>query len=181
MEQERLVTADELEQMPGAKDFELVRGKLVPGIPADDRHGQAAVVLAAELRAHVRKNHLGRVSDETGYILFRNPDTVRGPDVSFVASGRAFAETRGLAQGAPDLAIEIISPKNGRETIAAKVHDYLAAGTRLVWVVDTTAKTVAVHRHAGEARVLDVHDHLDGEEVVPGFSYWLADFFDELD
>ena len=71
MPTEKLVTATELEQMPDGEEYELVRGRLVPVTPPGDRHGQAAVILAAELRAHVRGNRLGRVRAATGFVLFR--------------------------------------------------------------------------------------------------------------
>ena len=180
---ERLVTATELERMPGGKAFELVRGRLVSVTPAGDRHGQAAVILAAELRAHVKQHGLGRVRAETGFVLFRDPDTVRGPDVSFVAAGRKAGDrsSHGFAHGAPDLAIEIISPRNTRSDIAGKVVEYLDAGCRLVWVVDTDKRNVSVHRPHRAAQVIGANGHLDGGTVVPGFRYSLKEFFAELE
>src|SRR5687767_8655533 len=120
MAPEKLVTAAELEQMPDGEEYELVRGRLVPVSPAGDRHGHAAVILAARLHDHVRAHRLGRVRAETGFVLSRGPDTVRGPDVSFVAAGRPAGDRsrNGFADGAPDLAIEIISPSNTRPAIA---------------------------------------------------------------
>src|SRR5206468_12813748 len=116
--------------------------------PAGDAHGHAAVILAAELRAYVRPRGLGRVRTETGFILFRDPDTVRGPDVSFVRAGTPAGDRSGRSfiLGAPDLAIEIVSPSNTRSEIDEKVSEYLSAGTRLVWVVDTEQRVAHVHR-----------------------------------
>lgn len=183
MAPEKLVTAAELEQMPDHEDWELVRGRLVPVSPAGDRHGQAAIILGAELRAHVRKHGLGRVRVETGFVLFRGPDTVRGPDVSFVAAGRPAGDRSrdGFAEGAPDLAVEIISPTNTRREIAEKVAEYVAAGSRLVWVLDTDRRSAEVHRSSGTTNMLTEREAFDGEDVVPGFRYALADLFAELD
>lgn len=183
MAPEKLVTAAELEQMPRGEEFELVRGRLVPVTPAGDKHGHAAVILAARLHDHVRVQRLGRVRAETGFVLFRGPDTVRGPDVSFVAAGRPAGDRsrHGFADGAPDLAVEIISPSNTRPAIAEKVAEYLAAGSRLVWVIDTDRRFAEVHRPVGVARVIEEEGALDGEDVVPGFRYPLAHFFGELD
>jgi Uma2 family endonuclease len=180
---ERLVTAAELEGMEDGNRFELVRGRLVPVTPAGDRHGQAAVILAAELRAFVRERQLGRVRVETGFSLFRNPDTVRGPDVSFVAAGKPGGDrtSNGFIAGAPDLAIEIISPSNTRAQIAEKVSEYLEAGCRLVWVVDTDRRVAHVHRPGAVRRTIDANGHLDAEDVVPGFSYSLRALSEELD
>lgn len=183
MAAERLVTAAELEAMEGGERFELARGRLVPVTPAGDRHGQAAVILGGELRAFVRERGLGRVRAETGFFLFRNPDTIRGPDVSFVAAGKAAGDRagEGFIPGAPDLAIEIVSPSNTRSQIAEKVSEYLAAGSRLVWVVDTDRRVTYVHRPCVAARTVDANGRLEGEDVVPGFSYSLRALFEELD
>lgn len=179
---ERLVTATELERMEGGKRFELARGRLVPVTPAGDRHGQAAVILAAELREYVRKHRLGRVRAETGFYLSRNPDTVRGPDVSFVAVGRSAGErsSQGFIAGPPDLAVEILSPSNTSIEVAQKVAEYLAAGSRLVWVLDIEERAAYVHRPGERRRLIEEHGHLDGEDVVPGFSYALKALFEEL-
>ena len=183
MSPEKLITAAELEQMPDHEDFELVRGRLVPVSPAGDRHGQAAIIIGGELRAHVRKHGLGRVRAETGFVLSRSPDTVRGPDVSFVAAGRPAGDRSrvGFADGAPDLAVEIISPSNTRAEIAEKVTEYLAAGCRLIWVLDTDRRFVEVHAPNRPVRAIREGDDLDGGDVVPGFRYALSDLFAELD
>ena len=183
MASEKLVTATELEQMPDGEQYELVRGRLVPVTPAGDRHGHAAIILGAELRTHVRRHGLGRVRAETGFVLFRGPDTVRGPDVSFVAAGRPAGDRsrHGFAEGAPDLAIEIISPSNTRAATADKVAEYLAAGSRLVWVIDTDRRLAEIHSPASATSVIGEQGVLDGQDVVPGFLYPLGDLFRELD
>lgn len=183
MAPEKLITAAELEQMPDHGDFELVRGRPVSVSPAGDRHGQAAIILGAELRAHVRKLGLGRVRAETGFILFRGPDTVRGPDVSFVAKGRPAGDRsrHGFADGAPDLAVEIISPSNTRSAIAEKLGEYLSAGCQLVWVVDTDRRAIEVHRPGRPPRTIGDDGDLEGEDVVQGFRYPLRELFEELD
>jgi len=182
MAEPALVTAPELEEM-GAKDFELVRGRLVRVSPTGDSHGHVAVILAAELRAFVRSRGLGRVRTETGFILSRNPDTVRGPDVSFVAKGKPAGDRSGdgFISGAPDLAIEIISPSNAPSQITEKVGEYLAAGSRLVWVLDTERRVAYVERPGIARRTIAADGQLEGEDVVPGFSYSLRALFEELD
>ena len=79
---------------------------------------------------------------EAGYVLARNPDTVRGPDLSFIARERlvGFDDSR-FFEGAPDLAVEILSPSNRPGEVRAKAPEYLAAGARLVWVVDPSARS----------------------------------------
>ena len=119
-----------------------------------------------------RGNSLGVVLTEGGFLLSRNPDTVRGPDVSFVRADRFNAEEagRGYFRGAPDLAIEILSPSNRPGETHAKVADYLAAGTRLVWVIDPMQQIVSVYRSLLSPRRIAADGVLDGEDVLPEFS-----------
>src|SRR3990172_9612434 len=109
----QLVTAEELERM-GEQDFgyELVRGELVPVTPAGDEHAALAALIAGALTAFVRPRRLGVVHVEAGYILSRNPDTVRGLDVAFVSRERRATlggRVRGFIAGAPDLAVDVRS------------------------------------------------------------------------
>lgn len=79
--------------------------------------------------------------------------------------------------GASDLAVEILSPGTAAAAIRAKVADYLAAGTRLVWVVDPGSKTATVYRNLLAPRILGETEGLDGEDVVPGLRIGLAQLF----
>ena len=100
------------------------------------RHGQIQVRVARALAEFVERHDLGVVLTGCGFLLSRNPDTVRGPDVAFVRRERYDPERaeREFFPGAPDLAVEILSPSNRPGEVHAKVADYLAAGSLLVWV-----------------------------------------------
>ena len=143
------------------------------------RHGRVALHVGALLDAHVRRGRLGVVlSNDSGFILARSPDTVRGPDVAFVSRKR-YDSVQDLVRafpGSPDLAVEVLSPSNTPAAIHAKVGDYLAAGTRCVWVIDPEDETVAVYRSLLSPRVLTETDALEGEDVVPGFAKGLGLF-----
>src|SRR6185295_4286686 len=133
-----LMTAEELlhVHLPNQRS-ELVRGVLRVREPAGSMHGRVAMNLGGELRAHARAKDAGTVfAAETGFKLFTDPDTVRAPDVVFVAKGREPPSgATGFADLAPDLAVEVLSPGDRPGEILAKVADWLSAGTRLVWVV----------------------------------------------
>jgi Uma2 family endonuclease len=103
-----------------------------------------------------------------GYLLARDPDTVRGADLSFISRERltSFDDAR-FFRGAPDLAVEILSPSNRRGEMQARAADYLAAGARLVWVIDPKRRTVVVHRPGVAPRRLGAGEDLDGEDVLP--------------
>ena len=183
MDVRHLVTARELERMD-RDDLELVRGVLVPVMtPAGEQHGTLAAFLTAELWAFVRAHDLGRVYVEVGYKLFGNPDTVRGPDVSFVSRERQTTakRRRGFIHGVPDLAIEIASCDKPMTQLAAKAAEYVEAGTPLVWVVDPRRRQVRVHRPGQPVSSLAQTDTLEGADVLPGFSLPLSRLFAELD
>jgi Uma2 family endonuclease len=183
MAAEHLVTADELERM-GREDLELVRGVLVPVVtPAGEQHGALAAFLTAELVTFVRARGLGRVYVEVGYRLFTTPDTVRGPDVSFVSRERAATQPRrkGFIHGIPHLAVEIASMDKTMAELAVKAAEYLEAGTDLVWVVDPEMRQTHVYRPGRPVLTLSVGDTLDAGEVIPGFTLPLARLFAELD
>jgi Uma2 family endonuclease len=175
----RLVTAEELFDCPDAKYLELVRG--VPRVcePPGGVHGRLAARLAARLVEHVERLGLGTVLVEGGYVLQRAPDTVRGPDISFIGVARMAPERIPVQfiPGAPDLAVEILSPDDRWSEIEEKVADYLAGGVRQVWLVDPRERRVTVRYPGRPPRTLATDGVLDGEGVVPGFSLPLEDLF----
>ena len=139
------------------------------------------VAIAALLREHVQKRRLGVVvAGDAGFILARKPDTLRGPDVAFVARARIDDLDDGFRAfaGAPDLAVEIVTPSNSPEDVRAKVADYLAAGTRRVWVVNIEVRSVTVYEALLSPRLLREGDVLDAGDVVPGFSVRVGDIFE---
>lgn len=179
---DRLMTIEDLDALPedGLK-HELQAGVLVSEPLPGMRHGRVAIRIGELLGAHVRRHRLGVViGNDSGFILSRSPDTVRGPDVSFVSRAR-FESVGDLATafpGAPDLAVEVLSPSNTPASIHAKVADYLAAGTRQVWVVDSETATVVVYRSLLSPVRLSASQTLSGEDVVPGFQTTVAALFE---
>ena len=168
-----LLTADELLRMsfPG-KRVELVRGTLVVSEPPGFLHGECMVRLARILGDYVASHDLGRVvAGDSGFKLASDPDTVRGPDVAFVQKGRIpDPPPVGYAELAPDLAVEVLSPRDRPGETLAKVGDWLNAGTRLVWVVNPERRTARVYRADGSETLVETGAVLDGEDVVPGFA-----------
>ena len=176
----KLTTADELLDMPtdGVR-YELVRGELSKITPPGQYQGELTLNVAGDLRHQVRKNRLGKVYAETDYILATDPDTVRAPDVSYIHQRRLdeVGETDGFWPGAPDLAVEVISPNDRYVEVADKVAGWLGAGARMVVVVNPRNRTVAVHRSLTNVTHLTEDDTLDGGEVVAGWTMQIADIF----
>ena len=179
--QTRLISARELERMAQTdKRVELVKGEIVEMPPAGHEHGAIGMSLSWRLAAYVEEKGLGRVYlAETGFILTRDPDTVRAPDAAFVSAARLAGQTRseGFFDGAPDLAVEVVSPEDTDTEVQEKVLEYLAAGTRLVWILRPRFRTVTAYRSPTDVRVLTARDSLDGQDVVPGFAVALVEIF----
>ena len=175
-----LMTADELlDRSSELGRCELIRGELIKTTPAGADHGDITMELARQIANHVRKHKLGKVySAETGFILERDPDTVREADIPFVCADRVPDRPMpGFFVGAPDLAVEVLSPNDRASEVAEKVDLWLRCGARRVWVVDPKRHTVIVHRDPKNAQTLHKDDTLDGEDLLPGFSLKVSDIF----
>jgi Uma2 family endonuclease len=178
----RLVTAGELLRFADdGSRYELVRGEVRRMNPSGVRHGVLAARVAELLAAHVRSQRLGEVMGaQTGFLLASNPDTVRAPDAAFVTRERV--EHTGLMEGffpgAPDLAVEIISPSDSYSEVEEKALTWLASGSRMVLVVDPRRRSVTVYRSPADIRVLAGEEAIDGDDVVKGWHASLAELFD---
>jgi Uma2 family endonuclease len=177
----QLVTADELFLMPrDGSRYELVRGELRKMSPAGIEHGAVIVNATLLLAQHVKANNLGRcVGAETGFKIASDPDTVRAPDLSFISRERIpeGGLPKNFWRGAPDLAVEVVSPGDASKEVKEKVEDWLAAGTKAVWVVNPKRRAVFVYRTMTDVTRLKESDELDGGDVVQGFRCKVADFF----
>jgi Uma2 family endonuclease len=175
------MTAEELIKLPrGQFRYELIEGKLITMSPAGHHHGKIAMRIGAALNRYVEEKNLGVIyAAEIGFKLRTNPDTVRAPDAAFVTKERveAVGETSGYFPGAPDLAVEVVSPDDAADELEAKTEMWLEAGARLVWFVYPKLRAVTVHRSRRDIKRLVGGDMLDGEDGIKGFRYALADLF----
>lgn len=176
-----LMTAEELWQMPDdGYRYELIKGELRRMPPTGGEHGKISLSLGAMIAWHVRQHKLGvAFAAETGFLLATNPDTVRAPDASFVCQDRipAGGIPKSYFPGAPDLAVEVVSPSDIYGEVEEKVLEWLDAGTRMVVVVNPRKRTVTVYRSQTDITILRETDVLSGGDVLPGFSCQIADLF----
>ncbi|HEX4146706.1 MAG TPA: Uma2 family endonuclease [Pirellulales bacterium] len=175
------ITAEQLWAMPtdGGRR-ELVKGELIRMNPAGGEHGVVVAELTWRLGQHVRQHDLGRVfGAETGFVLTRDPDTVRAPDIAFVRQERI--AVTGIPQayfpGAPDLAVEVVSPSDRVNDVDTKVDGWLSHGCQLVWVVNPRRRTVAVYRSVRDTRVMGEADTLEAPDLLPGWQLAVAAIF----
>ena len=176
----QITTAQELLEAAGLGRCELVHGKLVMMTLAGFEHGYVVLNISIPLGSFVKANRLGLVTGaETGFQIGHDPDTVRAPDVGFVCNERVPSErTPGFFQGAPDLAVEVVSPGDRPSDVLAKVQDWLSAGCRAVWLLDPAHRIVAVYDDRKQATTLTSSEELTGGDVVPGFRLPIAEIFE---
>ncbi len=179
--EQRLLSAEDFAALPreGLRT-ELVRGEIVAMPPAFGGHGRSSMRLGGLMLQHVLANDLGEVyAAETGFLVARNPDTVRAPDVAFIQKNRLPpAETdNSWVPVIPDLVAEVVSSGDRPKDVGDKVAMWLEAGVRMVIVVRPPERLVEVHRPNAPPLILHEGDQLDGAEVVPGFSVPVARLF----
>lgn len=182
--QERLYTADDLLNMniDDHVKVELVEGVLVEMPPASIEHSILSSHLIFLIKVFLRDHRVGGVvtGEQGGYMLGENPDTVRAPDVGYISPNRLELLKGTYFPGAPDLAVEVISPNDSAFDVQERIEDYLRCGSRLVWAVFATIYTIVVHRPNG-SRTLHENDTLDGGDVLPGFLLPVCDIFAVLE
>ncbi len=165
---------------PEGLTYELDEGELLKGPSPDLRHNMIRQRIAAKLTEFVRSNHLGIVVEEMDFRL--GPDTVRNPDVAFitVAHLKNIDPERSPVDGAPALAIEVVSQGNLAQDTLKKTRQYLSAACQAVWLVYPKLRMVQVHDSAG-IRDISEPGSIKEERLFSGlkFSLSLATIFDE--
>jgi len=185
----KLMTAEELEQLDKSDPetrmdmrYELVRGKLIKMPPAGPEHSGTQASATAVVGSFVRAHDLGRVyAGDPGFVLERGPDTVRAPDICFIAKERLhLVESRQapfFGMMVPDLAIEVESEGRTRRQRAERVRDFLERGVQIYIYLRHSDRTATVHEPGREPRLLGPDAVLTSDPVLPGFRCRVADLF----
>ena len=184
IETAKIVTVEEFEQMPPTpgRRYELDEGKVVELTFPNPWHNMVIGELLDRLRPFVRERKFGVVFlPDTGFVLAIDPPILRGPDIAFVTAERARGlNLRANIPGAPDLAVEVLSPGDSYSEVRRKVRQYLAAGCQTIWLIDPEAQTVEIHEPDTPApRELSSTDRLEAPDLLPGFGVSVAELFPE--
>lgn len=177
--QTHLMTVEELAQLPDdSMCHELIKGELLTMPPPGDEHGAVTMNLTGPLFNHVKAHKLGVLrAAETGFKLESDPDTVLAPDIAFIAHDRVGDRIPGYRDGAPDLAVEVMSQWDSRPKAARKAALWLELGARSVWVVNPRQRTVEVWRTDRERKLFHAADELV-DDTVPGFRIKVSEIFE---
>lgn len=180
MKTQTLMTAEEFLALPGEVPRELVRGEVVEMSPPGARHGVVCANITMLLKNWARGKQAGAVlSNDAAVVTERDPDTVRGPDVQFIAVGRLgpdFPPT-GSLEIPPDLVIEVVSESDRWHDVITKVDEFLDAGVQEVWVVDPKGQFVEVFRTESRPRRIDLGGEIESPQILPGFRCSVSEFF----
>ncbi|HVA90228.1 MAG TPA: Uma2 family endonuclease [Chloroflexota bacterium] len=181
------MTVDDLEAWPDdGWQYELVGGVLVRMPFSGYEASNVAARLLARLAVFVEDHELGAVTGADGGYRpdpAHPNDTELAPDVAFIRADRIPSrdspDYRRALRLAPELAVEVVSPSQSRRALAVKAGLFLSFGTRLVWVVLPKQRQVDIFRPGDSepSATLGIGDTLDGEDVIPGFSYPVAALF----
>ena len=172
-------TAADLLRLPPEQRCELIEGELILLSPSGHAHGHVAANLAGLLHVWNREHRIGRVyGAETGFLLQRDPDTVRAPDCAFVANDRVVHTLRGFFPGSPDFAAEVVSPDQTEEAVLDKARFWLDHGVKLVLIAWPTTRSIMLLRPDQEPQLLHDDNPIDGGDVLPGFRCEVREVFE---
>lgn len=160
---------------------EVVGGELVMSPKNNWQHGEICARLLSALKTFADAQRLGAVWDSSTGFWMANRNC-RAPDISFICKARLRGLKRDEAaffQGAPDLAVEILSPSMTRRELDDRLRDFFANECKLAWIIDPDRESVEVCHSPTQRRLLGPGGSLDGEELLPGFQYPVADLFKE--
>jgi Uma2 family endonuclease len=174
-----MLTLADYEALPeDGRDYELIEGELSEVSRPKRGHSRVQTRILLALGRFLEAHPFGEADAEAGFLLEREPATLAAPDVSFLSRERAeTVAPDAWPEGAPEIAVEIVSPSEPASQLRRKVNLYLGAGSRLVWVVYPDLSEVHVFAADGSIRVLRPGDALTAEDVLPGFELPVASIF----
>jgi len=182
--EKKLWTEAELQALPDdGYNYEVVNGELVMSPKNNFQHENLCGRLFLELANFNRQHRLGVVLG-SNLGCWMNNRNCRAPDISFIPKARLQTlgfrpSTRKFLPGAPDLAVEVVSPSNTRAEIDERLKDFFASGAQIAWVVHPDEEFVEICHSPTDRKMLGVGAELEGEDLLPGFRYPIRDLFQD--
>ncbi|HZV06961.1 MAG TPA: Uma2 family endonuclease [Gemmataceae bacterium] len=180
----KLMTAEEFYKWANHPDnrhkyCELERGEIVEMSRPGRRHGLVCANVVGILRNFVIQRKKGYIcSNDTGVVVERDPDTVRGPDVMLFEDATRLEEVdEKYGEKPPLLAVEVLSPNDTSGNVTQRVKEQKRFGTLLIWVIDPDARNVTVYQPGKEEKAVAESEELTGEDVLPDLRVRVAEFF----
>ena len=160
---------------------EWVNGRALQKVSPAERHAHAQGAMVSALWAWAMASGAGRVGTEWEFRVTPPGDVTRPlvPDVAFVSFERLAADLEEAAQIpylAPDVAVEVTSPNDRRPDIDEKIRVYLAAGAKLVLMIDPKARTFTAHDVDGIRKFSA--DEVFAHKALPDFSVKVESIFE---
>lgn len=175
------MSAEQLFQAPDSGNrVELVKGVLIVMSPAGSEHGRIASRILVRLGSYVEANDLGETfAAETGFLVEKNPDTVRAPDAAYVSHQKLNEAdpTSSYLALAPDLVVEVVSPNDSSSDVEGKAEQWLSAGSQIVLVADPKNETLRVYRSKSEIQVLHSGETFASGEVCKNWQLPVNEVF----
>jgi Uma2 family endonuclease len=161
------------------RHFELEEGEIVEMPLPGERHGVVCGNVAYHLGAYVRKRKKGYIcTNDTGLILKRGPDTVRGADVVLYAQTKKYSDLKAkYSDQMPALVVEVFSPTDRLGKMLARIDQFLARGVPMVWLLFPERQTLTIFRPEEKPLDLDADEDLAHLKGLPGFRCKVAEFF----
>src|SRR4030095_428242 len=174
----RLMTAEELFDLPDSYRYELVKGVLLTMSASGYDHGLVTMNFSVLLTSFIKANKIGvALAAETGFKLESDPDTVLAPDFAFIRKDRNPPRSTGYLEMAPDLAVEVNSSTKNRRYVERKAGQWLSFGVQSVWLVSCQNRTVEVLSARGSRTLFIESDEILDEHILPGLRVRVADIF----
>ncbi|MCX7049158.1 MAG: Uma2 family endonuclease [Candidatus Sumerlaeota bacterium] len=173
-------TAEDFWQFASKDDYwgELIEGEVFDLTPPGFEHGMISGKITKKVGHFAEINKLGEILTDCGFILTRNPDSVRAPDVSFIRAEKiAKARTPRFSEIPPDLAVEVISPSDSYSAVVKKARMYLQAGVEEVWIVSLSTRTIEIFRSLTESKIIDEFGAIESP-LLPGLSLPVREIFE---
>lgn len=178
------ITAEEFCEWAGSSEnqdklFELESGEVVEMPSPSELHGVICFLIARILGNYLFQRGKGYLcSNDSGLLVARGPDTVRGPDLMLFDEGRPLdGLSRKFTERIPQLVVEVLSPSDQMTKVNRRISQFFKRGVPLVWLVDAEVRSVTIYRPDKYPVVADEAEELTGEEVLPDLRVRVADCF----